>query len=744
MSSSGAFFAGSATWALLLLVLHYRRGRGEITRLLRRVLRHWLPFGLFALLCLVVAGGALGAFGVPSLFRDDPALRAHGWGTLLVSPEIWGHFSAVLVLAGVWSVVLQSERLVGPEDHGPGPAAHLAFLVREAVPFSGFLLLAAVCPVHPDLAAGATERLGCGARALVGAFGGWAFTALMVRAAYRIPERLLASFADRRSGRLRAGLRVAFAHGVEQAGLEGPEAERRYRAYTTYLGYVVVILVPLGFGTGLPFIVPAASFCLLLGWVVVGYFLVLTLRPIPRALVLGSATLWVTLANADPYKATFPGLPGDPAGPPVERVDPVEALEAWRQRIAPGGRPPIILVSASGGAYRAGLWTAHVLDALAALDGEPGTRGLSDHIRVVTGASGGMVAGAYFAVLRGLGRDDSVERALLADIQAANTANGPSAAHRFGHRYPVPGDSLSVAVQQMVQRDLFALARPGPRAYDRGRALEDQWGTLGVSFHALAAAEREGRAPSVILSPMIADSGQPLLISNLDLSAMIGEAQGVPAQAASPETVEDPREPGRSDAVELFDMFPRARSFRVATAVRMNASFPYISPAVSLPGPPRRRVVDAGYYDNFGISTAVAWTSQPEVRAWLEAHSGGIIFVEIRDEAPNPGGAPAEATGVLDRARRAFSWFTTPFEAVGAARSASMVFRNEQDVRQIAVSLPSLCVRKVVFTNTAEAGLSWFVPTREQARIAAGVNSTGFRGSLDQLRAAWAACGGAR
>ena len=39
----------------------------------------------------------------------------------------------------------------------------------------------------------------------------------------------------------------------------------------------------------------------------------------------------------------------------------------------------------------------------------------------------------------------------------------------------------------------------------------------------------------------------------------------------------------------------------------MNASFPYISPAVSLPVDPPRRVVDAAYYDNYGVNLAAAW-----------------------------------------------------------------------------------------------------------------------------------------
>ena len=39
----------------------------------------------------------------------------------------------------------------------------------------------------------------------------------------------------------------------------------------------------------------------------------------------------------------------------------------------------------------------------------------------------------------------------------------------------------------------------------------------------------------------------------------------------------------------------------------MSATFPFASPAVSLPMDVPRRVVDAGYYDNYGVDLATSW-----------------------------------------------------------------------------------------------------------------------------------------
>jgi hypothetical protein len=74
-------------------------------------------------------------------------------------------------------------------------------------------------------------------------------------------------------------------------------------------------------------------------------------------------------------------------------------------------------------------------------------------------------------------------------------------------------------------------------------------------------ARRRAGASQIVLSPMLVESGQPLLISNLDLSDIVGESE--------------------DEAMDFFHVFPQARSsFRLGTAVRMSATFPIVSPAI--------------------------------------------------------------------------------------------------------------------------------------------------------------------
>jgi hypothetical protein len=118
--------------------------------------------------------------------------------------------------------------------------------------------------------------------------------------------------------------------------------------------------------------------------------------------------------------------------------------------------------------------------------------------------------------------------------------------------------------------------------------------------------------------------------------------------------------------------------------VRINASFPYVSPAVNLPTDPPRRVVDAGYYDNYGIQVASAWLGKN--LPWLVRETSGVLLVQIRDAISVAArlGVAEGPTSFFGRSARAFRFFTSPLEAAGSARTASAMFRNDEDVQDLA------------------------------------------------------------
>jgi hypothetical protein len=138
----------------------------------------------------------------------------------------------------------------------------------------------------------------------------------------------------------------------------------------------------------------------------------------------------------------------------------------------------------------------------------------------------------------------------------------------------------------------------------------------------------------------------------------------------------------------------------------MSASFPYVSPSVNLPFDPPRRVVDAGYYDNYGVQVAAAWTRKN--RAWLVRHTSGVVLVQVRDSISQKDRMEiADAPpGIWARVARGFHFFTSPAEGVTSARYSSTMFRNDQDVSELCERFDTgpdspACFTTIAFENSA-------------------------------------------
>jgi hypothetical protein len=85
------------------------------------------------------------------------------------------------------------------------------------------------------------------------------------------------------------------------------------------------------------------------------------------------------------------------------------------------------------------------------------------------------------------------------------------------------------------------------------------------------------------------------------------------------------------DAVDFTALFHRQdpRSLRILTALRMNATFPYVLPNVWLPSNPVIDVMDAGIRDNFGQETSLRFIEN--FREWMEANTSGVVVLQLRD-----------------------------------------------------------------------------------------------------------------
>lgn len=86
-----------------------------------------------------------------------------------------------------------------------------------------------------------------------------------------------------------------------------------------------------------------------------------------------------------------------------------------------------------------------------------------------------------------------------------------------------------------------------------------------------------------------------------------------------------------ADGLDFMSFFEDqdAQNLRYLTALRMNATFPYIMPAAQLPSDPAFQVMDAGVRDNYGVQISIRYLIA--FRQWILQNTSGVVFVQIRD-----------------------------------------------------------------------------------------------------------------
>lgn len=300
-----------------------------------------------------------------------------------------------------------------------------------------------------------------------------------------------------------------------------------------------------------------------------------------------------------------------------DRTETLIALENWRNKLqtSPNEKPKMVFICTSGGGQRAAMWAMRVLQvADSTLEGK-----LMDHTALITGASGGLVGAAYF-------RELCLQRAFYRQglRQSYIDPYDPKHLENLGK------DNLNAIVFSLVVNDLFfgfqRFEYGGYRySKDRGFAFEQQLnrnteGLLDKPLCDYREPELLSMVPMMILAPTIVNDGRKLFISPLNVSYM-----------TVPRLDQNRFLNQKTKGIEFLRFFEAQNSanLRFLTALRMSATFPYVTPNVGLPSEPEMEIMDAGLSDNFGVSDAVRFLYA--FRKWVEENTSGIIFVSIRD-----------------------------------------------------------------------------------------------------------------
>jgi hypothetical protein len=287
----------------------------------------------------------------------------------------------------------------------------------------------------------------------------------------------------------------------------------------------------------------------------------------------------------------------------------IKILENWKAKFQGKEKPKMVIVCSSGGGQRAAVWSLRTLQVADSItDGK-----LMKHTQLLTGASGGMIGACYYRELyhqKHMGKD--------IDLCSPKYFNN------------ISKDILNPIIFSMVVNDLFFRFQKfsdGKYEYfkDRGYAFEQKIheNTEYVMYKKLKEykdVEKQSIIPMAIISPTIINDGRRLYISPQPISYMNTNT------SSSNESFQT-----KIKGIEFTRFFEdhNAMNLHFMTALRMSATFPYVTPNIELPSTPTMEIMDAGLTDNFGVRDAIKFLFV--FNKWISENTSGVIFVQIRD-----------------------------------------------------------------------------------------------------------------
>jgi hypothetical protein len=384
----------------------------------------------------------------------------------------------------------------------------------------------------------------------------------------------------------------------------------------------------------------------------------------------------------------------------------IQSLENWKKKWTQAGieKPKLVVATTSGGGLRSSLFTFRTLQiADSVLDGK-----IMDHLRLISGSSGGIIGAAYY---RGLYLNNSQDLYF----------NGPQ------HVDNISKDLLNTTTFSFTVSDLFmnvqTFRENGSTYYkDRGYAFETELNKntgqiLSKPLGYYRKPELNADIPMMIVSPTIINDGRALMISPLGISYLL---QQKPDDVSSLNPI--------PDGIEFTRFFSDhdPLNTRFSSILRMNSNFPYIMPATSLPTDPWIEVMDAGIRDNYGVLNAVRFIY--EFRDWIKSNTSGVVFLQIRDT--NKKGSNI-GTGSSDL----ISKLTSPLRNVSGNFILMQDYIQDDHLRYLESILdcPFDYVSMELPQMDEKIALSWHLTEREKQFLINAVYTDENRNSMDKL-----------
>lgn len=384
----------------------------------------------------------------------------------------------------------------------------------------------------------------------------------------------------------------------------------------------------------------------------------------------------------------------------------IQILNNWKERTGEM-KPKLILLNTSGGGSRSALWTFVVLQQV---DKEMNGN-LSEHIELITGASGGIVGAAYF-------------RELLLRHKKGEIKN----LYSVDYIDNISKDMLNKLSFMATTNDMFIRYQKCEYngfeyTKDRGYAFEEQLheNTGHVLEHSLKYYEnyeKSAMIPTMVFTPTIINDGRRIFISSQSMN-FLTENHGGPSKMTR-----------SNENIEFHSLLDRQNTgdVRFSTVLRASATFPFVMPMVTLPTKPKIQLMDAGIRDNYGGKTMMEFLHV--MKNWIKDNTSGVIILQIRDTKKVLDDENYSDVSFLDKITLPFGNMYKNFPRVQDFDQEELMKIGVQSL-DFPVDLISFNLRQ---SSNDRISLSWHLTKQEKKRILKAFKSKQNQLALTQLK----------
>jgi hypothetical protein len=298
---------------------------------------------------------------------------------------------------------------------------------------------------------------------------------------------------------------------------------------------------------------------------------------------------------------------GSPENVEADKKAYLEILNTWKKKQG-NDKPVMYLVNVSGGGLRSSEFTVDVMQRLDSL-----TQGaFMNKTFMITGASGGILGAAYFRELywqKLQGKNINLQDKQYSDNVSRDLLN-PIFSSFVTTDLLAPSQSVEINGQRYVK--------------DRGYNFEQRFnantgGILNKKLGDYVLPERNAQIPMMLFHSVITRDGRQVIISTHPSRFFMRAVTDTTNLFAS-----DP------DAIDYVSFFKDNNPYNtgILSALRLNATFPYVLPNVLLPTEPVVDAMDAGLRDNYGLESSLRFIHT--FRDWLKENTSKVVILQIR------------------------------------------------------------------------------------------------------------------